>query len=66
MVDVFELKICGCCKNRNCSHNIITNEGTNLLSYKCNEYVKDLSKITPYEKPLTITAERDYISAKEF
>lgn len=60
MVDVFESKMCNYCKNLNCSKNIAVNNVKGVTIYKCDEYIKDKKKVTPYTKPLTVTAERDY------
>lgn len=66
MVTIFELKICQCCKNTDCDKNIIVNKDKDLLCYKCENYIRDEAKITPYEKPLVVTAKRDYLSNTEF
>lgn len=66
MDNIFELKICSCCKNEECLKNIIVNVDKSITSYKCDEYVKDNAKIMPYEKPLVVTAKRDYLSNVEF
>ena len=67
MEDIFEKKICSICKNNiNCNYfNIIeTTDGlTKVVS--CKDYLKDSSKIIPYEPPLIVTAKRDYIHLYE-
>ena len=65
MVDIFENKMCNCCKNPQCNKEItvISNEG--VTTYKCESYIKDESKIVPYEEPLIITAKRKYINLYE-
>lgn len=63
MVDVFKKNICDCCKNTQCTHKIILEHinGKNV-TYKCEEYIKDIKKIKPYIQPLVVTAKRDYVS----
>ena len=56
MVDVFESKMCNCCRNSNCNKRIVVNSNEGLTMYKCEEYVKDESKIIPFEKPVIATA----------
>lgn len=65
MVDMFEKKMCDCCKNNNCNHKIEIIKRNNLIIHKCYEYVKDESKIVPYQEPLIVTAERDYVTKIE-
>lgn len=62
MVDIFENKMCNYCKNSNCDKNIIVNNSEGVTVYKCENYIKDESKIVPYEQPLIITAKRRYIN----
>ncbi len=65
MVDMFVNKMCCCCSNSRCARQIKIIKIKNCITYKCNEYIKNKNKIIPYEEPLTITAERDYIVKKE-
>ena len=65
MEDVFEEKICTTCKKSNtekCKKNIVKKKENDILSIKCLNYVKDLSKIKKYEKPLITTARRESIN----
>ena len=68
MVDIFQKEICNYCKNTQCKKNnynnneIIEIEKDKVITYKCINYKKDLSKIIPIEPPLSITAKRDYIN----
>lgn len=61
MVDMFYEKICNCCKNTNCEKNIVINSEAGVTSYKCNQYIKDDTKVIPYEKPAFITANTIFI-----
>ena len=64
MVDMFRIKMCNYCKhNGNCNYYKIEKNVLNkkTIEYKCNSYLKDTSKIIPYQKPLLVTAKRDYI-----
>lgn len=62
MIDMFEKKLCSCCKNENCNHNIVITVKKNIVTYKCNEYIKNPKKLVPYKKPLIVTAKRDYVT----
>ena len=61
MVDMFYEKICNYCKNTECGKNIVVNDIQGIKRYKCNEYIKDDTKIKPYEKPAFITANTIFI-----
>lgn len=61
MVDMFYEKICNYCKNANCKKNIVINDNAGVTRYKCNEYIKDSTKIIPYEEPAFITANTIFI-----
>lgn len=62
MVDIFKQEICNYCKNTGCEKKeLIESEEDGLRTFKCIDYLKDPSKIIPIEKPLSITAVRDYI-----
>lgn len=65
MGNIYEQRMCKYCKNENCNSGIVITVDNNFISYKCNNYQKDSSKITPYQKPLLVTAKRDYILDKE-
>ena len=65
MVDIFENKMCNYCKNSECNKEIIIINNGGNVTYKCNNYLKDETKIVPYEKPLIITAKRKYINLYE-
>ena len=70
MVDVIK-KLCCSCKNnnlgnKNCNKKIIIIEGKETKCYKCENYIKDESKIIPYQKPLEITAKRINVNRKDF
>lgn len=71
MVDIFKKEICNYCKNTECEknesykHEIIGIKLDKLTIYKCANYQKDSSKIIPIERPLPITAKRDYIKYHE-
>lgn len=65
MVDMFETKICNYCKNTECDNKIIEFKDGNLTTYKCENYMKDASKIIPPEPSLFVTAKRDYINYVE-
>lgn len=61
MVSMFEEKICSYCKNPNCKKQINIIVEKNITTYKCDEYIKNLEKITPYKEPLKVLAKRDYV-----
>lgn len=62
MVDVFKEEICNYCQNINCEKKeIIELKKGELKILKCMEYKKNVSKIIPKKRPLSITAKRDYI-----
>ena len=66
MVDIFKQEICNYCQNTECKKGKLIElkkDGVKIL--KCEEYKKDLSKIIPIERPLSITAKRDYIKYYE-
>lgn len=65
MVDVFVDKMCCYCSNNNCSKKVEIIKIKNCTTYKCNEYIKNNTKIVPYREPLAITAERDYVTKTE-
>jgi hypothetical protein len=65
MVDVFENGICNYCKNKACSRAIVIVKEQDTITYRCDEYIKDITKIVPYEKPLLVTAKRDYVTDLE-
>lgn len=69
MVDMFVKKMCYYCCKDNCSKKVKSKVKVikldNCTTYKCDEYVKDESKIVPYVEPLIVTAERDYVSRIE-
>ena len=65
MIDMFVSKMCYCCLNDKCSHNLEIENIKGCTTYKCNEYIRDKSKIIPYEEPLIVTAERNYVTKKE-
>lgn len=66
MVDIFKKEICNYCKNLGCEKKkLIEFETDGLKTFKCIEYEKDSSKIIPIERPLSITAKRDYIKYYE-
>lgn len=66
MVDIFKKEICNYCKNTRCEKKgLIESETDGLKIFKCIDYSKDPSKIIPIEKPLSITAPRDYIKYYE-
>lgn len=66
MVDVFKEEICNYCQNTECKKGKLIElkkDGVKIL--KCEEYKKDSSKIIPIERPLSITAKRDYMKYYE-
>lgn len=65
MVNVFIDKVCCCCSNNNCSKQVDIIKTRNCTTYKCNEYIKDKKKIIPYQEPLKVTAEREYVTKRE-
>lgn len=65
MIEIFVNKMCCYCKNNKCNHKVEILNNNNCTTYKCNEYIKDENKIVPYEEPLYVTAEREYITKKE-
>lgn len=65
MINVFMDKICCYCSNDNCSRQVAIIEAKNCTTYKCTEYVKNKNKIVPYQEPLTVTAEREYVTKRE-
>lgn len=66
MVDIFKKEICNYCKNTECEKKeLIELEMNGLKTFKCINYVKDPSKIIPIERPLSVTAKRDYINYHE-
>ena len=64
MEEIFNRQICSVCKNCNyCNKNKIEYKIDNDINvYFCTYYKKDSKKIIPYEKPLIVTAKRDYVS----
>ena len=65
MIDVFINNVCYCCLNDNCSKKVAIIKEKNCTTYKCNEYIKNKNKIVPYEEPLKVTAEREYVTKRE-
>jgi hypothetical protein len=65
MIDMFVEKMCYSCLNNKCNRNIEILKIKSCTTYRCNEYVKDKTKIIPYEEPLIVTAERSYVTKKE-
>lgn len=65
MVDMFVDKMCYYCLNNNCSKKVEMFKNKNCTTYKCNQYVKDKTKIVPYQEPLIVTAEREYVTKRE-
>lgn len=65
MVDIFVDKICYYCSNNRCHKKVEIIKVKNCTTYKCDEYKKNKTKIIPYQKPLLVTAERDYIIDKQ-
>lgn len=65
MVGIFEEKICSYCKNSNCKKQINTDVEKDITTYKCDEYIKDVKKIIPYQEPLKVLADRDYVKKYE-
>lgn len=65
MVDVFADKICSYCSKESCSKRIKIVKEKNYTTYKCDEYERNKNKIIPYQEPLIITAERNYLLKKE-
>lgn len=67
MEEIFNRQICSVCKNYdNCNKNKIEYKIDKEIDvYFCTSYKKDPKKIIPYEKPLIVTAQRDYVSKTE-
>lgn len=66
MVDIFRKEICNYCKNTKCEKKeLIETDINGLKSFKCIDYIKDPTKIIPIERPLPVTAKRDYIKYHE-
>lgn len=66
MVDIFKREICNYCKNTRCEKKGLIESNINgLKTFKCTNYLKDASKIIPIEKPLSVTAPRDYVKYYE-
>lgn len=68
MEDIFRTKICPFCKKFNsmdCNRHIVFNNEINIKRMCCYNYVKNEAKIIPYEKPLEVTAKRDYVKGRE-
>ena len=65
MVDMFIEKMCNYCLNSNCTKKIRIENEKKCTTYKCDEYIKDKSKIVPYQEPLIVTAERSYVTKRE-
>lgn len=65
MVDMFVNKMCYYCSNDKCKRKITIYNSNGCYVYKCCEYIKDKSKIVPYQEPLVVTAERDYVNRKQ-
>lgn len=52
------MELCDSCKKTLCEKNMeITRQG-NLITIRCKEYEKDISKIHGYKKPLSRTAKQ--------
>ena len=55
---VKNMELCDSCKKTLCEKNMeITRQG-NLITIRCKEYEKDISKIHGYKKPLSRTAKQ--------
>lgn len=65
MVDIFKKGMCNYCKNKKCNKKIIKDINKGVVIYKCEEYIKDNSKIEPYVEPLLVTAKRSYVQERE-
>lgn len=65
MIDMFVSKMCYCCLNDKCSQNIKIEKIKNCTTYRCDEYIKNTTKIVPYQEPLLVTADRSYVTKKE-
>lgn len=69
MVSVFEEKMCDFClkhKTPECKKNVIREKiNSKSQTLYCPDYLKDKDKIIPYEKPLIVTAPRDYVNNVE-
>lgn len=68
MDSMFEEKMCKYCRTTDkgsCKNNYTNYIEKNVVYYKCSSYKKDSQKISPYRKPLEVTAERDYKLKKE-
>ena len=65
MINMFVDNMCVYCLNSNCHKEVEIIRTKNCTTYKCNEYVKNKKKIIPYQEPLVVTAERNYVIKKE-
>lgn len=63
MEEIFNRQICSVCENYDCcnKNKIEYKIDKEINVYFCTSYKKDTKKIIPYEKPLTVTAKRDYV-----
>lgn len=64
MGDIFVEKICSVCmkyNSINCPKIIHTEMKNDVRITSCAYYSRNASKIKPYEKPLIVTAKRDYV-----
>lgn len=65
MNNMFINKMCYYCVNNNCNKMVLIEKSGNCVVYRCNEYIKDKNKIVPYQEPLVVTVERDYMNRKQ-
>ena len=66
-IDIFYNNMCRYCKNiNNCKEEVNICNKHGIISYNCQDYIKDDSKIKGYESPLFIAAKRDYFKLEEF
>lgn len=65
MVDMFVNKMCYYCLKEDCSKKVEMFRDRNCTTYKCSEYIKNKTKIVPYQEPLIVTAEREYVTKRE-
>ena len=69
MEDIFEKEICPFCEKFNsieCNrHMVFTECEFDVKKICCTNYAKNEAKIVPYEKPLEVTARRNYVKMRE-
>lgn len=66
MVDMFVNKVCYYCLKEDCSKKEVEMfRNGNCTTYKCNNYMKNKNKIVPYQEPLIVTADREYVTKRE-